>query len=65
MSLPLIRLAEVDSTQSFLRRHPGLGFCAVVADTFKKAANYNCGSANCSQSAYVQDNCNGINYCWK
>ncbi|MFN8009913.1 MAG: biotin--[acetyl-CoA-carboxylase] ligase [Holophagaceae bacterium] len=33
MSLPLIRLAEVDSTQSFLRRHPGLGFCAVVADT--------------------------------
>jgi BirA family biotin operon repressor/biotin-[acetyl-CoA-carboxylase] ligase len=30
--LPLIRLAEVDSTQSFLRRHPGLGFCAVLAD---------------------------------
>lgn len=32
MSLPLLRLAEVDSTQTFLRRHPGLGFCAVVAD---------------------------------
>ncbi len=32
MSLPLIRLAEVDSTQSFLRRHPELGYCAVMAD---------------------------------
>jgi len=32
VSLPLIRLAEVDSTQSFLRRHPELGFCAVLAD---------------------------------
>lgn len=31
MSLPLIRLAEVDSTQAFLRRHPELGFCAVLA----------------------------------
>jgi len=30
--LPLIRLAAVDSTQAFLRRHPELGFCAVVAD---------------------------------
>jgi BirA family transcriptional regulator, biotin operon repressor / biotin---[acetyl-CoA-carboxylase] ligase len=28
----LIHLACVDSTQSFLRRHPELGFCAVVAD---------------------------------
>jgi len=32
MDLPLIRLAEVDSTQAFLRRHPHLGFCVVVAD---------------------------------
>lgn len=32
MSLPLIRLAEVDSTQAFLRRNPALGPCAVVAD---------------------------------
>lgn len=32
MRLPLIRLAAVDSTQAFLRRHPELGFCAVVAD---------------------------------
>ena len=32
MDLPLIRLAEVDSTQAFLRRHPHLGFCAVLAD---------------------------------
>ena len=32
MELPLIRLAEVDSTQAFLRRHPHLGFCAVLAD---------------------------------
>lgn len=32
MSLPLIRLAEVDSTQAFLKRHPELGFCAAVAD---------------------------------
>lgn len=29
---PLIHLAEVDSTQSFLERHPELGFCAVYAD---------------------------------
>ena len=28
----LIHFAEIDSTQSFLRRHPELGFCAVVAD---------------------------------
>lgn len=32
MSLPLIHLAEVDSTQAFLRRHRELGFCAVYAD---------------------------------
>lgn len=32
MDAPLIRLAEVDSTQAFLRRHPELGFGAVVAD---------------------------------
>ncbi len=30
---PLIHLTEVDSTQSFLERHPELGFCAVYADT--------------------------------
>nr|WP_275976414.1 biotin--[acetyl-CoA-carboxylase] ligase [Geothrix alkalitolerans] len=30
--MPLIRLASVDSTQAFLRRHPHLGFCAVLAD---------------------------------
>jgi len=30
--LTLIRLASVDSTQAFLRRHPELGFCAVLAD---------------------------------
>lgn len=28
----LIHFAELDSTQSFLRRHPELGFCAVMAD---------------------------------
>lgn len=33
MSLPLIRLAEVDSTQAFLKRHPELGFCAALADS--------------------------------
>lgn len=32
VSLPLIRLAAVDSTQAFLRRNPHLGFCAVLAD---------------------------------
>ena len=32
MSLPIIRLATVDSTQAFLTRNPELGFCAVVAD---------------------------------
>jgi BirA family biotin operon repressor/biotin-[acetyl-CoA-carboxylase] ligase len=30
--LPLIRLAQVDSTQAFLRRHPELHPCAVMAD---------------------------------
>lgn len=29
--LPLVRLAAVDSTQAFLRRHPELGFCGVLA----------------------------------
>jgi hypothetical protein len=43
----------------------GVGGCAVVAETFKKNTFYNCGSANCSQSAYVQDNCNAINYCFQ
>lgn len=32
MSLPLIRLGRVDSTQAFLERHPDLGFCGVLAD---------------------------------
>jgi BirA family transcriptional regulator, biotin operon repressor / biotin---[acetyl-CoA-carboxylase] ligase len=32
MTFPLIRLATVDSTQSFLARHPELGFCGVMAD---------------------------------
>ena len=31
--MPLIRLGAVDSTQSFLGRHPELGFCGVMADT--------------------------------
>jgi len=30
--LPLIRLCVIDSTQSFLARHPQLGFCGVMAD---------------------------------
>jgi len=30
--LALIHLAELDSTQAFLRRHPELGFCAVLAN---------------------------------
>jgi BirA family biotin operon repressor/biotin-[acetyl-CoA-carboxylase] ligase len=32
VDLPLIHLAVVDSTQSFLRRNPHLGFCAVLAE---------------------------------
>ena len=28
----LLRLAQVDSTQAFLERHPELGFCGVLAD---------------------------------
>jgi len=32
VNLPLIRLAATDSTQAFLKRHPELGYCAVVAD---------------------------------
>ena len=44
----------------------GVGGCAVVADTFKKNTAYNCGAANCAQSAYVSDNCSpGTNYCFK
>ena len=31
--LPILLLAEVDSTQAFLKRQPQLGFCAVVAHT--------------------------------
>ncbi len=30
--LTLIHLAEIDSTQAFLKRHPELGFCGLVAD---------------------------------
>jgi BirA family biotin operon repressor/biotin-[acetyl-CoA-carboxylase] ligase len=30
--IPLIRLGAIDSTQSFLARHPELGFCGVMAD---------------------------------
>jgi BirA family biotin operon repressor/biotin-[acetyl-CoA-carboxylase] ligase len=30
--LPLIHLAETDSTQAFLGRHPELGYCGVLAD---------------------------------
>jgi BirA family biotin operon repressor/biotin-[acetyl-CoA-carboxylase] ligase len=29
--IPLIHLGTVDSTQAFLKRHPDLGFCGVVA----------------------------------
>lgn len=32
MDVPLIRLARVDSTQAFLRRHPELHPCAVLAE---------------------------------
>jgi len=32
MTLPLIHLAQIDSTQAFLVRHPELGFCGVLAD---------------------------------
>jgi hypothetical protein len=36
-----------------------------VAETFKKAANYDCGAATCSYSAYVMDHsCMSINWCW-
>ena len=31
--LALIQLAEIDSTQAFLRRHPELRYCAVMADS--------------------------------
>ncbi len=32
MDMTILHLAEIDSTQGFLRRHPELGFCTVVAD---------------------------------
>jgi len=32
VTLPLTHLAEIDSTQSFLARHPELGLCGVLAD---------------------------------
>lgn len=44
----------------------GVAGCPIAADTFKRGVTYNCGSANCSQSAYVSDNCAaGINYCFR
>jgi hypothetical protein len=44
----------------------GVGGCPVVAENFKVNTFYNCGAANCAQSAYVQDNCYGAtNYCYK
>ncbi len=44
----------------------GIGGCPIAAENYKKSVNYNCGSANCAQSAYCQDNCyGGINYCFK
>ena len=40
--------------------------CTLAPDTFKKNTFYDCGATNCSQSAYVQDNCRGgINYCYR
>jgi BirA family biotin operon repressor/biotin-[acetyl-CoA-carboxylase] ligase len=32
VNLPLIRLSTTGSTQAFLKRHPELGFCGVMAD---------------------------------
>jgi BirA family biotin operon repressor/biotin-[acetyl-CoA-carboxylase] ligase len=32
LGFPLVRLAIVDSTQAFLKRHRELGYCAVMAD---------------------------------
>ena len=44
----------------------GVSNCQIAAESFKLNASYDCGSANCSQSAYVSDNCTGVpNYCWK
>jgi hypothetical protein len=44
----------------------GVAGCAIVGDTVKRAATYNCGAANCSQSAYVADNCSpGTNFCFR
>jgi hypothetical protein len=42
-----------------------VGGCQIKAENYKLSANYNCGVAGCSCSAYTQDNCNGVNYCWK
>lgn len=44
----------------------GIGGCQVANEDYKKNNFYNCGGANCSQSAYVTDNCvPGLNYCFK
>jgi cysteine-rich repeat protein len=45
----------------------GVAGCQIAAENFKLNANYDCGSTNCSQSAYVDDNCigsAGTNFCW-
>jgi hypothetical protein len=44
----------------------GISNCQIAAENFKINTFYDCGASNCSQSAYVSDNCsNGTNYCWK
>ena len=43
----------------------GIGGCQVVAENYKKNTFYNCGGANCSSSAYTQDNCSATNYCYR
>jgi hypothetical protein len=60
--------SSIDGTANVSRW--GLSDCAVVDEAFKINTTYNCGSANCSASAYVQDNCGAfddppvLNYCF-
>ena len=45
----------------------GVGGCQVEPEAFAQPlnGNYNCGGAGCSFSAYTQDNCTAVNYCFR
>lgn len=59
-------VANIVNAQSFASTW-GVPGCQTVADTFKLNTIYNCGTAGCATSSYVQDNCltANTNFCWR